>query len=379
MKIAFVTTQALSTSTVVGRILPLAHELKKHEEVVLYVMSSEAPLPQDISVKEVGQEPFIRADKGKIRLKGLALIAQLLKNTWQTFTQLLEDKPDVIVIVKSLPQNTLAVAAARLFHAPKKIILDCDDFELAANVLTSIWQRAVIHMSERLACAIAHECVAATPFIQDHLGYLTNSQKRITLIPTGIEEIVEIKNEDVIQLLYAGSISISSGHAVGILIPMLKELVITYPNITLHIAGSGDDVTTLKNAATASGVDKHIVWHGRFTPSTLQPLLTSQTILLDPIDASVVARAKSSFRCMLSLATGLPVITSNIGIRSALIPSELHDSFFAQPDDMKSYVQKVAGLIDNPLSQSQKASLQASAKQYLWSLLASTYWDILKR
>ncbi|MBI3255435.1 MAG: glycosyltransferase [Candidatus Andersenbacteria bacterium] len=374
MTLAFITTQQPSASTVLGRILPLAQELKKDADIAIYVMSEKNSTPRDgMAYKIVGQEPFSRTEHGKIRLKGFALTMRLLKNTWHTFTQLIQDKPDVIVIVKPLPQNTLAVALARFLYTPKKIILDCDDFELTANVLSSLIQRAAIHTSERLACKISDSIVAATPFLQDHLTYLTNSKKQVILIPTGLNaSSLNMPNGEP-NLLYAGSVSLSSGHRVDMLVTIMKLLQPTYPHLTLHVAGSGDDSATLKEAAAQQGVASQIVWHGRFDEKSLGAILTSQTILVDPIDSTIVARAKSSFRCMLATTYGLPVVTSNVGIRTQLLPTSLHGRLFAEPGSPASYAEKISLLLITPLSESGRIAMKDTAREYSWGKLASKY------
>ena len=379
MTIAFVTTLNPEASTVAGRILPLAKELAAHASVSVYCLGGQDTANNNAIVKivSVGKEPFLRTGNGKIRLQGISLALRLLQNCWLTLLQLLHDRPDTVIIVKPLPQNTLAVALARLFYRPKKIILDCDDFELEANVLTSIWQRAAIHVSERLALHVSAASVAATPFLADHITRLGGDDMPVTLLPTGIGKSGIAAQGQGIKLVYAGSISLSSGHRVDLLPGIMHHLSSNYPDVELHICGDGDDVGHIKTIAQEKNVASRIIWHGRFTQPSLSSILSSDTILLDPVDASIVARAKSSYRCMLALNAGLPVITSNIGIRSRLIPQSLQSRLFAETGSATSYAAAIAGILRSPFSTQEKELLKNNLQPYTWETIGSHYWHII--
>ena len=268
MTIAFVTTLNPEASTVAGRILPLAKELAAHASVSVYCLGGQDTANNNAIVKivSVGKEPFLRTGNGKIRLQGISLALRLLQNCWLTLLQLLHDRPDTVIIVKSLPQNTLAVALARLFYRPKKIILDCDDFELEANVLTSMWQRAAIHVSERLALHVSAASVAATPFLADHITRLGGDAMPVTLLPTGIGKNGIALQGQGIKLVYAGSISLSSGHRVDLLPGIMHHLASSYPDVELHICGDGDDVEHVKIMAQEKNVADRLVWRDRPVP-----------------------------------------------------------------------------------------------------------------
>lgn len=372
MTIAFITTQSLTGSTVAGRILPLASQLCRKATIFLYIHGEATPI-EGITCRTIGDEPFIVTEAGKTRIKGIALLVHQLGNIIRTTKALIKDKPDTIVIVKPLPQNTAAVWLATFFYKPKHMILDCDDFELTANVLTSIIQRAAIHTSERLAGRLVGRVIAATPFLQDHARYLYGDKMPIILVPTGIGKAPVPTQDEPANVVYAGSISISSGHRVDLIIEIAKLVKTSQPNLTFHIAGSGHDVGKLKQDAVTAGVAEHIVWHGRFTTSTLEKILTKKTILLDPIDSSIVARAKSSYRCMLALKTGLPIVTSNVGIRTQIIPTPLHERFFAEPGSAQSYADNIKALLQHPLSDNDINLLKEAGRQYSWEVLAPVY------
>lgn len=381
MKIAFLTTQSRVQSTVVGRVLPLATEFVSMGHNVLLLMhreQAERGKEQDglnkkgMRVRITGTNPFSRSEGGKKRQKGLYLIWTMKVNAWRAAWALVTERPDVVILVKPLPENTLALIIAKPFLWNTKVVLDVDDFELFANNLSSLLERAAIHASERAATKLASRIVVATPFLYDHIHQMVAGKKEITIIPTGLNAIPS-RSAAAHTLLYIGSTSVSSGHRVDILPEMLLEVRKQVPGVTLVIAGSGDDEVALKNQFSDLGLTHAVTFLGRFSKEDVPSLVSKAAVLIDPIDASIVSRAKSSFRTALALATGTPLVTSNIGIRTELVPSHLHEKFFAKPQDASSYAEKVSALLMNPLSDEQRIEMVKKSKEYTWEHLAKTY------
>jgi len=392
MKIAFVTTLGLDGSTIIGRVLPLAEQLAKNHDVSVLVHKSNDKIPdspatagsrrggEKFQILITGKDPFKRSPSGKRRATGLALIFRLKLNAFQTALKLVQLKPDTIIIVKPLPENVLAVALATLIIKPNQIILDVDDFELTANVLSSLTQRAAIHASERLGARLANHIITATPFLSDHFEQLTQGRKKITMIPTGVEtpsSSLPDKGGLGWVLAYAGSLSLSSGHKVDMLPAILKEVHSQFPDVLLHIFGTGDDEDALKEKFAALNLTDAVHWHGRFNTLNLPSQLTNETILLDPIDSGISNRAKSSFRVTLAVLLGMPVVTSDIGLRPYLIPPTLHTRFFAKPSTTADYVNKIVDLIQNPITDEAKRTMRIHGQKFTWETLGLKYEKII--
>ncbi|MEX0650085.1 MAG: glycosyltransferase [Candidatus Andersenbacteria bacterium] len=379
MKIAFVTTQTLAGSTVVGRVLPLAKKLAGTHEVYMFVHESGVELPDEIKIESIGKDPFIRTASGKKRLRGIALIGRMLLNAWQTLLALVHVQPDVAIIVKPLPQNVLAVWLWHLFNSKRRVILDVDDFELTANDLASVYQRATVHWAERSGASISSAIATATPFLEDHFRQLTAAKKHIELLPTPLPLSISriVSDSSLHTLLYIGSVSRSSGHRVDLLPEILEYVRREIPNVTLTIAGSGDDIEGLKKQFEAKGLTSAVTWLGRFSFNQVPQILSETAVIIDPIDGSIVNRSKSSFRVALAAAVGMPIVTSNIGIRPLLLPEHLHTRFFAQPGDATSYAKQVIDLLESPLSTQDGDSLLARAGQNTPETMAQAYGKLL--
>ena len=376
MKIVFVTTQNLTGSTVRGRILPLIHELAKNTTQDIHlIIHGPTNLPEtNITLHSSGLNPFVITPAGKKRLTGLPLIWHLLTNAIRAAYILINLKAETIIISKPLPENVLAVTLATWFYKPAKIVLDADDFELSANVLSSSLQRFAIHWAERQASKLSANIIVATPFLGDHLAALSSTKKPITLIPTGLTLTAQpTASSSGPRLVYTGSVSVASGHRVDLLPAILAEVIAKVPSSKLLIVGSGDDLDNLKQQFAAKNLSDKIIWQ-EFVPMDQFPnLISPQDIFIDPIDTSITNRAKSSFRVAAALALGLPVITSNIGIRTQLIPREFHQAFFAEAGSAPDYASKIITAMQNPISLADQQLLKTKSQEYSWEKLAAVY------
>lgn len=386
MKIVFITTQSLIQSTLIGRVLPLAQEFQKMGNDVMVLVHSEknskSANPQfPIKIKSIGPNPFERTSAGKKRKSGLSLIWTMKMNALRAAWQLVQEQPDVTIIVKPLPENTLAVKLAKIFLHNTKIILDVDDFELEANNLTSLLQRAAIHWSERASSKMASHIIVATPFLEDHMRLLAGTAKQVTLIPTGLSvqqtSHIQLHTQSKNTMLFAGSLSISSGHRIDMLPEILLQVRKSIPDAKLIIAGSGDDEHALKEKFQSLGLQDAVDFQGRFSMEHVGSFISECSILIDPIDSSIANRAKSSFRVALALLYGIPIVTSNIGIRTDMIPAALHATFFATPGDGISYAEKIIALFQKPIASEESAMLMGASKKYTYDQLAQTYYTCI--
>ncbi len=379
MKFVFATPLSSHGSTIIGRIRPLAAEfaLVGHETHALLVGEVSSETAAGLHEHSIGSEPFVRSPAGKTRLKGISLIMNMLGVAWRTSKQLRRLAPDVVVIVKPLPSNVLGVYLWKLLGGRAYIVLDTDDFELTANLLSSLIQRAAINWSERTAARLADTIVAASPFLVDHFRQLTSGRRPVILVPTGltVSDTIVAVGDSPGELLYIGSVSIGSGHRVDLLPAILAAVRQDHAACSMTIAGDGDDVDTLKESFAALGLADAVTWTGRFTPAAVNKLLTDKSIILDPIDSSIEVRAKSSYRVAVASALGLPVVTSDVGIRPQLIPQDLHELFFATPESAQDYAAKISDLLDTGLTAAQRDSLQTHTSQFAWERLAQTYLD----
>jgi len=362
----------------IGRVLPVAKFVASKHEVHVLGFSESTEIDK-VSFHNVGSEPFSRTTSGKERLTGVELVINMVKSVFAINLALWRLEPDMVIVFKTMPHNVLGVRLWNLFHTQKKVIIDVDDFELTANKLSSVLQRFSIHWAQRVSVKMADCLVAASPFLLDHFSFL-RSNLPVHLIPTGITKPpTNITGTDSSELIFLGSTSISSGHRVDLLPEILELVRKDVPEVKLTIAGSGDDVELLKKQFEKRGLVDAVKWHGRFTSDQLPELLSQASIIIDPIDASISNRAKSSYRVSLAAAVGIPVVSSNIGIRSQLLPSQLHERFFAKSEDVADYAKKIVALLSNPISDEEKSLMREKAEDNSWEVLTEKYLNVIEQ
>jgi len=338
-----------------------------------------SPLVTDnIHFHPAGRDPFYFIGGEKKRLTGAVLVFRMLLNSLKAVWVLWRINPDEVVLAKPLPENVLAVKIWRTLRRRRPIIVDADDFELLANATSNLIQRAAIHWSERAAVNMADKIVTASPFLQDH--YRRLKAKQVYMVPTGLPDefcFYPRAATGPAKIVYAGSLSMSSGHRVDMLPEIVKKVRTAYPNIRLIIAGSGHDKNALERAIVRAGLSQHTQWIGRFSAGSLKKVLDEGSVIVDPIDSSVTNRAKSSFRTCLAVYMGLPIVTSDVGIRPYLIPPFLHRIFFAEPGVAQDYGQKVVDILNRGLNKQERADLKLSGKNLTWEKLAQAYKALL--
>ncbi len=379
MKIAFLTTQSEGQSTVIGRVFPLASYFQKNGHtvtVLLHKGEKDTEQKQSFTIRKFGKNPFSASSEGKKRARGLSLFLIMATNAMQAASILVRNRPDILILVKPLPENVLAVILYKTISWNVRIVADIDDFELFANATSSLVQRSAIHISERLACMLAYKIVVATPFLHDHFQQLTAGKKPIQMIPTGLSGMYGAPANNHV-LLYIGSISISSGHRVDLLPDILRHVREYIDDATLIVAGSGHDEEQLRKSFEQQGLGSHVEWVGRFSEESVPDLISRASVIVDPIDMSINNRAKSSFRVALAALVGMPVVTSNVGIRPMLIPASLHAKCFANPEDSVSYANHIRAFLETPLVQEDQQEMQLVAKSHTWEVLAGTYMQYI--
>lgn len=360
----------------IGRVLPLAQEFAKEHEVHIAVMGKKLPTLSQISLHTIGREPFVRTPAGKIRLRGIQLSLNMLRAAFTAALLLHRLAPDIVIIAKPLPANVLGVWLWSRLPRRARILLDIDDFELTANKLSSLSQRFAVHWASRVGASLATCLVTSSPFLNDHYRILTRNRRTLIMIPTGIVPSPNVHEPVALThpvVAYFGSLAVASGHRVDMLPDILIKLREQVPTVTMLVAGHGEDELKLRQEFDRRGLSAAVEWLGAFQLSDIPSLLARTHIVLDPIDDSINARAKSSFRCAVAVAHGAPFVSSNIGIRPYWLPRAVQSRFFAVPGDASSYARLAANLIARPLTHNERMSLRTHAAAYSWPRLASKY------
>lgn len=383
----------------VGRMLPLARAVASagHTVDVLTLAGSHKSERSESSSLERWGEQLPRV---RVSLVGPALratdtmhpslvetLARLRKGRAALAEALEQERPDIVVLAKPQLQNappTLAFAA----RTRVPLVLDADDLEAEASRLPALarWHARTL---ERRAAGAAALITACSPFLVEHFRRL-NPAARIELLPTGISippsvsparlrERLGIPTDATI-ILYVGSLSLSSGHRVDLLINAWSRLSLDQGrNAHLVIAGSGMDEEALRErVARDAALKRRVHFLGRFTPPEDLALAREADLLVDPVDRSRTNEAKSSHRTMLALATGTPIVAGNVGIRPFLLPSSLHELSLYDPYAPDSLTRALARGLEPTVRERFQRETAGCIQQWAWPTLGAQFTRLLE-
>lgn len=340
MNVLFVAALPPERSSMVGRIFPLARAVHERGHDVRLLTLSGSTLPpfqtdtarNGVTLRTVG--PNIRAT---------GVDAPSVIQTWRRFRAgqsaladaLESESADIVILTKPQLQNTApTLAFARARRTP--LLLDADDFEPAASRFPLLMHMHMQGLDQRAARA-ARVITACSPFLVEYYRRL-NPHAQVEFIPTGITvpagvPPIRLRERlgiaaDAKVVLYVGSLSVSSGHRVDLLLEafaaLLEKRSGTF-SAHLVLAGDGLDEARLRQRVTRNAeLRTRVHFLGRFTPPEDIALAYDADLLVDPVDRTRTAEAKSSHRLMLALAAGTPIITGAVGVRPVLVPQALH-------------------------------------------------------
>ena len=398
MKITVVASQSLESSTMVGRIIPLLRELNqlgvKSDIIALhhdYRNLDQRMLEQSgIVVKYVGQMAVIKkADGSKEYRTGVRLLGTIFNSTGKIFINLLCSKSEIIYVVKPHPQNLLPAILVKLLRR-RKIVLDADDLESQANKTQSKLQRRVLEITEKMGVKSSAAIITCSPFLSEHYKKLGMPADKIFYIPTGLDDISQDKilfsrteflqkqnlSPDTKIVLYCGSLSISSGHRLDILLKSLGALVKDLEQVVLVLAGSGEDRKYLENLAEKLGIRDKIIFTGRYRPQEVRSLIELADVVVDPVDDSLTNKAKSSSRVVQALYLNKPVVTAKVGIRGELLKGL---GAMAKPDDPADLARALKLVLINEQLAGKFSVGHERVKLMQWSQLAPKVKKVLEK
>ena len=327
MTVTFAATLPPESATIVGRTLPLARALGERGHTVRIVtldhMSVRRHVHDDVPIDIVG--PTLRGDVSK-RPTFPELVRNFRRGVQGLSRALAAARFDVLILTKAHPQN---VVASRAVTCP--IILDADDDERWASRLSGI-ERHIMGWTEQRAARKAVLVTACSPALVDRYSQELRA-RRVALLPTGITpssaRAPDLRSTFNLPpstplILYLGSLALSSGHRVDDLLNVWDALAESVPDLQLIIAGDGIDAERLREHAQRLTFTRRVHFTGRFAPDEAEGLARQATLLVDPVDHSPASRAKSSSRTLLALATGIPIVAGDVGIRKLFLPPAIH-------------------------------------------------------
>ena len=380
LRISFVATLPLNSSTIVGRTIPLALELKKRgHDVNLITLGKITDTQENSLIPTTIAGPAFRDGAKKPNIFKLLSRYFAAKKGLREAVQ--KHNPDLIVLVKAHPQNFSAI---KKYDAP--IILDSDDDEghsSRSNIVEKMWLNRV----NKEAAVKSQIITACSPYLVNQYKKILPN-KQIDLIPTAIPESTQNESinlrryfdlsADTQIILYLGSLAISSGHRVDQILNTWNEL--STGNLKLHLilAGDGIDADKIRAQAKLLSNSNRIHFFGRFQSTNSEDFARQANLLIDPIDNSIANQAKSSSRTMLALKSGTPIITGNVGIRKLLLPEAIHAWALYESEKPETLVKCIKyGLTDEAKRVFSQAT-EGLWKQWTWDTIGAKFSSLVE-
>ncbi|HVB65255.1 MAG TPA: glycosyltransferase family 4 protein [Nitrolancea sp.] len=302
-------------------------------------------------------------------------------------------QPELIHLFK--PKGFGDIAARRL-RRRTPVIVDMDDWEGDGG-----WneiggyiriQRRIFDWQERTWPRQAAAVTVASRELEHRALALGAQPHRVHYIPNGltgarfdllsrrsseasrIQQRLDLGDGPVI-LLYTRFIEFEPAMVVSVLIEVRKS----FPTAMLLIVGASADglaEITVRVAAQQAGLSEAIRWHGWADPAEIPDLAAASAVAIHPFDDNLVNRAKCSVKLLELMATGIPVVTTNVGENASFIQDGI-SGILAPLGEPTLIAQAVVRLlIDRAFGRELGRSAQQNVKtHYLWEQLAGRVAD----
>lgn len=375
LRVAFVATLPLNSSTIVGRTIPLVRStLKNGHEATLVTLHNPDSIPKVSSVPTiVAGPPFRISNKKPSKLELLKKYSSAKKGISRVLENL---QPEIVVMVKPHPQNY-----SPLKNLSVPIILDSDDVESSSS-RSSFLEKAILNSINKKAAHKASLITACSPFLVEHYKKIDN-QKRVELVPTAIVLDHSLQGPDLRRyfdlpeeskiMLYIGSLALSSGHRIDHIFKAWETLAEKNENLHFVIAGDGIDSDSVRLNASRLKNAKRIHFFGRFDNAHSQNFAQQSDVLIDPVDNSIANLAKSSSRTLLSIKTGVPIVTARTGIRKVFLPKELKNDFFYDPEKPETIANATAFALTPSAKEEFKNKTNNAWQKWTWDAIGANF------
>jgi glycosyltransferase involved in cell wall biosynthesis len=209
-----------------------------------------------------------------------------------------------------------------------------------------------------------------------HIAYVPNGIAPARLAAPDERQVAGLRAAlglgDAPVVAYVGTLSQTS-HNVGLLIEAFALVARRLPSARLVLVGTGADGAALRAQAHRLGLDGRALFVGHVPYANVPAYLALATCSVDPVADDPVARARSPLKIVESMASGVPVVTGDVGDRAEVLGRDA--GAVVRPGDPQALADGVATLLACP---DQRARLAAGARSraemYRWDRLALE-WD----
>ncbi len=383
MHILMVMDIPFDTGSWVGRYMPLASYLGRKGYKITILMPNHDPKKEgyylegaeNVFIYETGIPFFRKLGETRQNYSTLVLCKIGLQNIIKAIWLSSRFNPDLVVVCKPLP---IAATVGLFFKIVKrkKVILDCDDAEVAINSVRSELQRNIIHIFENTLPKLCDMILVNSEYTFNRIKKIGVAENKIAYIPNGVDVLRFSKDNYNVELekdfaankiiLYFGDLNFNSGHNIDILLHAFKILLHMCPSAKLLIIGDGADEGNLKRIALQLRIDANILWKGRIRPEDVPGYISISDVVVDPVRDVLSNWARCPVKIIEAMYLGCPVVTSDIGDSKWLLGDF---GFFAKQGDPHSMAEKIKEAIENESFKKNRQLVIERALEYSWDNL----------
>jgi glycosyltransferase involved in cell wall biosynthesis len=394
MRITFLATSSLDYPSPRGRWLPLARELvdQGHQAHLALLHHAYDRLPVGRRRQEYGgvqleyvAQMHVYGPVGQRRYFGpAALLRVSLLAAIELARAAVRLGGDAIHVCKPQPINGLAgLLAARALGRP--LYVDCDDYEAGGNRFGAAWQQRLVRLWEDHLPRQAAGVTVNTRFLQRRCESLGVPAARLTYVPNGIVAARLMPPEprpvaglraalglgDAPVVMYVGTLS-QITHHVGLLLDAFALVAQRLPAARLLLVGDGEDRVALMAKAWRLGLGARALFAGAVPPAAVPAYLALAACSVDPVGDDAVAAARSPLKIVESLASGVPVVTGDVGDRAEMLAQDA--GVLVRPGEARALAEGIAALLEHaPLQLHMAARARRRAETYRWDRLAQVW------
>jgi glycosyltransferase involved in cell wall biosynthesis len=362
-----------------ARLLPLARALAERGHQIKLV------LPPWDSPQDSGQE----VEAGGVAITHVTLPPSFpglfhILLARRLATAALAFRPNVVHCFKPKAYAGMAAFflwyAGRLGLAKARLVLDTDDWEGPGgwNEIApySTMQKALFAFQERWGLVHCHALTVASQALQTIAWSRGVPRDRVFYLPNGWgakdpKPEVEASSpvEGRVALLFTRFVEFD----VPWLVDMWKDVLARVPEARLLVIGKGffGEEDSLQRLADSEGLGKSMEYLGWLEGDELRRRQQATHLAILPYQDTLINRTKCSVKLIELMASGLPVVATDVGENSHYIEHGV-SGWLVPPDDNEAFANAVALLLKDLQLRTRlgKGARQRILDEFKWSNLA---------
>ncbi len=314
---------------------------------------------------------------GMIRLPVLSRLTGAALNGAEVFRELRRSHVDAILLY-GVPTVGVQTLLAAYFHGVPVIFRAIDiSHELVARL--PIVSR-VTRFLEGVVYKRADGVIALTPRFKSYIQSYGVPESKVRVLPVGVD----------CRMFCDGSISRTGVHHWGItdddfvalfmgtiyrfsgldrVIQDLPQLIAAHPTTKLLIVGHGEDEPRLRELSHTMGVAHNVVFTGVQPYALLPEIIRAANVCINPFELNAITRDILPTKVFQYLATGRPVLATQLPGMLPFLAGEQHGVVYASPEDFIAQLGALEDDHDRCVSLG-KAGAETMRSSYDWLRIA---------